>query len=239
MAPKQQPTIKKAESKRGSPGPFKSIDRKQDDNSEDEYYGDQNHLPNGTKLVNDFGNDSVNGKEEKYDNANDIYNDDSSGNNDLDNEDDIHSMESATAQAAGTSPDNTPPQSPKHSLMGTPSIAESNTVVYKRKSKKNENFVGVITEVFELPFYERGHQNVFKPSKKVHWKGVDWNILIGVHCTSQQIGAFFGADSWENLPNDWVASIHYKFELLDDNNKVVGKQIILTLSVLSYCLSYL
>ena len=171
-------------------------------------------------LTEEFNYEADIGKDEDKDSYGD--NDESSGNNDLD-DDDLQSMESGIAVGAGTSRENTPPSSPHLPHVRVHSQFDQIAVpigAFKRKSSATKNLIGEITDHYDLPFFDHT-RNFRMPSKSsVRWKGVDWNILSAIRSHSE-VGFFLGFENGEHLPIDWAVCFRYKYEILDENDTVI------------------
>lgn len=212
---KQEQTIANKEyqyDKKSSPSPppsrFSNIRNEGKMNGNDDE--DNTDEPNRV-LTDEF--EAENGKDEEKDSYDD--NDESSGNNDLEDEE-LHSV------GAATSRDNSPPSSPPP-LAQVKINSQSNQEaigVFKGKSNANPNFIGEITEYYELPFIDTTRNFRKRSKSSVKWKGVDWNIMSGIN-DQGRVGFFLGFDKSDHLPNDWVVHFRYKFELLDVNDKVL------------------
>lgn len=173
---------------------------------------------NGTKLTDEFNFEAESGKDEDKYSYND--NDESSGNNDLEDEE-LRSIESGIAVGAGTSRENTPPSSPQLAQVRINSQLNQDTIgAFKGKSSANPNFIGEITEYYDIPFSD--HTRTFRKRSKlsVKWKGADWNVMVGINDNSR-VGFFLGFDKSDHLPNDWAVYFRFKFELLDSSDKVL------------------
>jgi len=141
-------------------------------------------------------------------------NDDSSGNNDLDQDFDYEDAHVADSML-GTSPDNTPPQTPLLLSPIKPQISSSANNM-KSRCRNFQNFKATLIDIFDLPYFS---QRRFISPNSFRWKGLDWNVLAGFD--SQSFGLFIGFDDWEEITPDWAIAFRYKFEVLDDDNTVL------------------
>lgn len=157
--------------------------------------------------------------EANHDRRESEVNDDSSGNNDLDqdfeNEEDAQSMESVVALVAGTSPEISPPQTPvlspaKPLIMSAPQNQKS-------RCRNFQNFTATLIDTFEFPFF--GDRR-YTSKNTFHWRGLDWNIFASLDGT-KGLGFFIGSDVWKNISSDWSIHIRYKFEVLGDDDRVL------------------